>query len=85
MFNGNENLFERDFIPTLSELLVDSICAGDTDGFYMVFALMESDEIEWHLEWFIETAIERERPEFTVFLLDYKNKHDLYNAPNWDI
>lgn len=83
MFNGNENLFERDFIPTLSELLIDAIHAGDTDDFYTVFALLSSDEIEYHIEWFIETAIERERPEFTVFLLDYKKKHDLYTKPDW--
>lgn len=29
--------------------------------------------------------IKRERPEFTVFLLDYKNKQNLYTPPNWDI
>lgn len=85
MFMGNENLFERDFIPTLSELLVDTICFGDTDGFYFVFELMEPEEIESHLEWFISAAIEKERPEFTVFLLDYKKNHNLYTPPNWNI
>ena len=85
MFNGNEELFEMDFIPTLSELLIDAICAGDTDDFYTVFALMESDEIKCNVDLFIETAIERRRPEFTIFLIDYKKTNNLYRPPSWEI
>ena len=85
MFNGNENLFERDFTPTLAEELYEAIRTGDTGYFYMLFALMHPEEIEDNLEWFIAAAIDKERPEFTVFLLDYKKKHNLYTPPNWNI
>lgn len=82
---GNENLFEWDFVPTLSELLYDAMLYNDRDDFYYVFDLLSQEEIADHIDRYIEKAINYNRPEFTVFLLDYKAKHNLYTIPNWDI
>lgn len=85
MFNGNENLFERDFISTDAELINDAIIDDIPSLFYNVFREMINEEREYYIDVWIESAIERNRPEFTAFLLDYKNKHNLYTTPDWNL
>ena len=43
------------------------------------------EEVHNSIDVIIETAISYERHELTVYFMDYKEKHNLYNPPNWDI
>ena len=43
------------------------------------------EEVHNSIDVIIETAISYERHELTVYFMGYKEKHNLYNPPNWDI
>ena len=62
-----------------------AIWKGDMKLFLNCLNVLTDDQIASEIETWIETAIEAKHPEFTIFLLDYKDKHNLYNPPNWDI
>lgn len=42
-------------------------------------------EIHKHIDDIIKESISMERHELTVYLLDYKKKHDLYTEPDWKL
>ena len=43
------------------------------------------DVLNKDIDTLLEFSISYEQPEITAFLLDYKNKHNLYSEPDWSL
>lgn len=83
--DDNYEWHSMDFVPSNVELVSDAIIDNISSLFYNVFKELSEEEIAYNIDCWIANAIDRNRPEFTAFLLDYKAKHNLYNEPDWSL
>lgn len=71
--------------PNPAEEADYAIWKGNMNLFLNCLKLLTKEQIANEIENWIETAIEANQTEFTLFLIDYKDKQNLYTLPNWDL
>lgn len=62
-----------------------AVWTGNMPLFLNCLKELTDKQIETNIDTWIETAIAENQCEFTVFLLDYKEKHNLYTETKWDL